>query len=87
MKVFTDNDTYDNRFPKTSEIKHSLKNTEGGLKKMCDIMETINKESIFQNNIIMIRNLMTSLNLTPQQALDALKIDVKDQPAYLEALS
>jgi predicted transposase/invertase (TIGR01784 family) len=41
MSVFTEDNAYNNKFPKTSEGKHRYKTTEGGKKIMCDIMEKI----------------------------------------------
>jgi predicted transposase/invertase (TIGR01784 family) len=41
MSVFTEDNAYSNKFPKTSEGKHRYKTTEGGRKIMCDIMEKI----------------------------------------------
>jgi predicted transposase/invertase (TIGR01784 family) len=41
MSVFTEDNAYSNKFPKTSEGKHRYKTTEGGKKIMCDIMEKI----------------------------------------------
>ena len=39
MKVFSENDAYSEKFPKTSEIKKRYKETEGGVKYMSGLME------------------------------------------------
>lgn len=44
MKVFVDDNAYNNKFPITSGSKHRYKKTEGGLRSMCEIMEKIAKE-------------------------------------------
>lgn len=44
MEVFVDDNVYNSKFPKTSEMKHRYKETEGGLNVMCEIMERITAE-------------------------------------------
>jgi hypothetical protein len=44
MKVFVEDDVYNDKFPKTSDGKHRYKETEGGLNAMCEIMEKIAQE-------------------------------------------
>jgi hypothetical protein len=44
MEIFVKDDAYSDGFPKTSEAKHRLKETERGLDVMCDIMEKIAAE-------------------------------------------
>jgi hypothetical protein len=44
MEVFTEDQTYNEKFPKTSEGKHRYKETEGGLEVMCEISEKIRME-------------------------------------------
>lgn len=50
MKVFVDDNAYNSKFPKTSDIKHLYKETEGGLNVMCEIMERITAEEISKIN-------------------------------------
>lgn len=44
MKVFVDDEAYNDKFPITSESKRRYKETEEGQQIMCDIMERIAKE-------------------------------------------
>jgi predicted transposase/invertase (TIGR01784 family) len=41
MKIFTEDTAYNNKFPKTSNIKYRYKETEGGIQIMCEIMEKL----------------------------------------------
>ncbi len=41
MKIFVEDEAYNNKFPHTSENKHRYKMTEGGQQIMCEIMESI----------------------------------------------
>lgn len=50
MEVFVKDNVYSSRFPKTSEGKRLYKETEGGLKTMCEIMERITSEEISKIN-------------------------------------
>lgn len=50
MEVFASDDIYNSKFPKTSEMKHRYKETEGGLDVMCEIMERITSEEIGKVN-------------------------------------
>ena len=59
MKVFVDDNAYNSKFPKTSDIKHRYKETEGGLNVMCEIMERLTAEEINRINklnVILLKN-------------------------------
>jgi hypothetical protein len=45
MEVFTVDNAYNNKFPKTSEAKHRYKETEAGLDIMCEIMEKLTTDA------------------------------------------
>lgn len=56
MKVFSENDSYSDKFPKTSEIKRRYKETEGGVQSMSDLMEKLKttwkmetEENVYEN--------------------------------------
>ncbi len=51
-----------------------------------ETMELFRKEGIDQNRVESIRNLMKTLKLTPQQAMEALLIPTADRSKYLEKL-
>ena len=47
MKVFTENDTYDDdKFPITSSSKRRFKTTEEGVKEMCEVIEKNREEAV-----------------------------------------
>jgi hypothetical protein len=57
MEVFVDDTTYNDKFPKTSDIKHRYKETEGGIQAMCEILEKLvlnERELINKLNSILI---------------------------------
>ena len=57
---------------------------------MCKAMEDMRKEAmekgIENNRLENIRNLMTTMNLTAQQAMDALLIPADEQEKYIALL-
>ncbi len=71
-----------------------LKTNPEGVKIMCKVMEELREESIQrgrlegieQNRVESIKNLMKTLKMTAQQAMDALLIPVADQDKYLAKL-
>ena len=44
MQIFVNDDKYDNKFPVTSKTKKLFKETKGGIRTMCEIMERIAAE-------------------------------------------
>ena len=46
MKVFTEGDCYNDKFPKTISIKRRYKETEGGIKEMSGLIEQLKLEWI-----------------------------------------
>ena len=46
MKVFTEGDCYNDKFPKTSNIKRRYKETEGGIREMSGLIEQLKLEWI-----------------------------------------
>ena len=63
-----------------------LKTHPEGVDIMCKEMEKM-REDVEQRTILAaIRNLMESLKFTAQQAMDALKIPVTEQPKYMAKL-
>ena len=57
---------------------------------MCEVMEQLRDESIQrgidQNRVESIKNIMETLKLTAQQAMDALKIPKGEQGKYMARL-
>ena len=91
MEIFVDSDKYDyKKFPKTSERKNQFKNTEEGLRAMNDgIQALIDKEvrkevrkKEQETLVTSIRNVMESLGVTIEKAMDFLKIPQADRATY-----
>lgn len=59
-----------------------LKDNKSGVRRMCKIIEDLQNESKKETLLDSIRNLMETLDLTVQQAMDALKIPVDKQDEY-----
>ena len=87
MQIFTRPDKYDyKRFPKTSERKNRFKNTEEGQrimgKEIQDLLDETAAEEQKQTLVQSIKNLMETLKLTLEQAMDALKIPSDERAMY-----
>jgi predicted transposase/invertase (TIGR01784 family) len=52
MEVFVNDNSYNDKFPKTSSIKHRYKETEGGLDSMCEILEELTTEAKAEGKLI-----------------------------------
>ena len=67
-----------------------LKTDPKGVDIMCKVMEDLREESIQrgidQNRVESIKNIIESFKVTAQQAMDALKIPLTEQPKYLAKL-
>ena len=84
--------------PALAEKTRFLKSDPKGVDIMCKIMEDLREESIqrgfekgleqglVQARIENIKSIMDSLQYTAQQAMDLLKIPVKDRSQYMERL-
>ena len=57
MSCFLAKDVDNPKFPMLSSEVKRLKNTEGGLDSMCDLMEKYNKEAIDKADIVKIKRL------------------------------
>ena len=53
---------------------------------MCKAMEDMRNDVERRTMIAAIKNIMKTMKLTPQQAMDALLIPVSEQPKYQEGL-
>jgi predicted transposase/invertase (TIGR01784 family) len=81
MEVFSDDNIYNDKFPKTSEGKYRYKNTEGGLNAMCEIMEKIAEEERTegrQEAIAMMVINMSQNNMTTQQIASIARLSVDE---------
>jgi hypothetical protein len=83
MEVFTEDQTYNDKFPKTSEGKHRYKETEGGLEVMCEISEKIRMEGLKEGEAQIILN-MNKKGYTIEQIADVTDKDVEEVKAILE---
>jgi len=60
MSCFTKKEVKSAKFPKLSAEVARLKETEGGLSAMCEVMEMYENMAVMKNNIIKIRNLINN---------------------------
>ncbi len=54
---------------------------------MCKALQDIREEGIQEGVLLSIKNLMQTMSLTPQRAMDALLVPEKDRAGYLTKLS
>ena len=66
-------------------VKH-FKKTEKGRDQMCEAVENYAEKKVLKSQIINVQNLMENLNLTLEQALDALKIQGDEKVYIMEQL-
>jgi predicted transposase/invertase (TIGR01784 family) len=75
------------RHRQLAERVEFLKSNKNGVKKMRKIIQEVFKEELEENKkttlLENIRHMMETLNLTAQQAMDALKIPAKEQEKYI----
>lgn len=77
-----------------SEMKHKqlaervsfLKGNKREVRKMCKLMEELQEEAKKETLLDNIRSLMETMNLTAQQAMNALKIPADKQKEYVELI-
>lgn len=74
------------QIPEIAEQVFYYKRTEGGQEAMCRIMEEFAEEQREATLIQAIKNLMETLNLTAEAAMNALKISEEDQKKLLKKL-
>lgn len=91
MRIFVDSKAYNEEmFPAVSGVKRHYKENKEGVQDMCELTEKLAKnyeargkaEGILFN----IKNIMESLNLTAEKALDASKIFGEEREFYLAEL-
>lgn len=91
MKVFSDSSTYNDKFPNTSKMKRIIKETEGDVTTMSEEMRLwLNKkqaEAVDEKMTISIKNLMTNLKISAEQAMTAMGISPSDFKKYSSMLS
>ena len=90
MHVFLCSDPDDMYTGMLAEKARYLKTDPKGVDIMCKAMEDLREEAIQrgidQNRVESIKNLMQTLKLTAQQAMDALLIPVTEQSKYAAKL-
>ena len=88
MEIFTLSDKYDyKKFPRTSERKNQLKNTEEGVRTVSEgIQELIDKgkkEQEQETILTAIRNVMEALGVGIEKAMDILKVPQNKRASYV----
>ena len=90
MHDFLCSDPDDMKTPLLAEKARYLKTDPKGVDIMCKAMEDLREESIQrgidQNRVESIKNLMQTLKLTAQQAMDALSISAEERAIYAKML-
>ena len=84
----------DMHYEELAERARYYKKDSKGVEAMCEIWEEVRREGIeqgerdgrFKEQLSSIRNLMETLNLTAQQAMDALKIPTEKRDVYVAQL-
>ena len=71
---------------KTRYLKTDPKGAETMCKVMEDMRNDVEQRTEYRTKLESIKNIMESLDFTPKQAMDALKIPVTEQPKYQERL-
>ena len=69
-----------------AEKARYLKTDPEGVETMCKVMEDMRNDVEQRTIVEAIKNIMASLDFTPKQAMDALKIPVSEQAKYQERL-
>ncbi len=77
MSCFVKKEVNNPKFPKFSSEVKKLKETEGGLNSMCELMEKYNKEAAEKKQLEIIENMIYS-NFTDEQISLAVKLPISD---------
>ncbi len=80
FKCSNPDDMYSKRLAERAKY---LKRDPEGVEIMCQAMEEMRDEVEVRTRVQAIKNIMETLKLTAQQAMEALKIPADDQPKYL----
>ena len=83
---FNCTDADDMNFELMAQRTRYLKETPKGVSEMCKVIEEMRKETADRVLLQTMRNIMDTLKLTAEQALDAMKISDADREKYLERL-
>ena len=83
---FNCTDADDMNFELMAQRTRYLKETPKGVSEMCKVIEEMRKETADRVLLQTMRNIMDTLKLTAEQALDAMKIPDADREKYLERL-
>lgn len=75
MKVFTEDQTYSEKFPVTSHRKHLYKETEEGQQQMCEIMEKIIAEEKKQGKLELLFDLVRDQLISLAEAAKRAQMD------------
>lgn len=91
MRIFVDSKAYNEKmFPAVSGVKKHYKENKEGVQDMCELTEKLAKKyeakGEARGKLFTIRNMMESLNLTAEKALDASKIFGEERDFYLAEL-
>ena len=73
-------------YPVLADRVRYFKEDEKGVTVMCKAMEDMRNEAVERNTVELLKNLMETMKMTAQQAVDALKIPLDKQSNYIAKL-
>lgn len=76
----------DMNFDLIAERTRYLKENPEGVEKMCKVMEDMRNEVVQRTVLQNIKNLMETMKLSAEQAMDALKVSESDRTKYANLL-
>ena len=65
----------------------NMSDQKGDVNNMCDVLDRAEERGAQKTTVSNIKSLISNLNMTPKQAMDALNIPAADQAKYAELLS
>ena len=74
-------------YPELADRVNALKNSEEEVKKMCQAMEITYQEGQRDSTLRNLKSLMRKMDLSADEAMDALEIPEEDRPSYTEHMA
>lgn len=87
MQDFYQTDPENMHYKELAEGVRHYKESEGGNETMCEAVEKYGDERALEATANAVKNLMESMNITLEQAMDALKVSEDNKPFVIEWLS
>ena len=87
MADFRQSDPAKMHYPELADRVNALKNSEEEVKKMCQAMEITYQEGQRDSTLRNLKSLMRKMDLSADEAMDALEIPEEDRPSYTEHIA